>query len=110
MQESCLCVPLDRRLPRLRLRSTNLRRLVGQRFVVRMDSWDASSSYPSCHLLRVLGPLNELRWVESASKDLKHSSHNNDRQASPELLWIQCFDRPAINSVIRLHNTDIEIH
>ena len=57
-----LCVPVDRRMPKLRLRSSNLSKLVGQRFVVRLDKWDASSFYPSCHLIRILGPIDNVRW------------------------------------------------
>jgi len=56
-------VPLDKKLPKLRLRSSQLSRLVGQRFVVHLDSWDPSSSYPSCHLIRVLGQMNDVRYT-----------------------------------------------
>eukprot|EP00887_Chlorella_sp_A99_P003744 scaffold7.g3744.t1 len=60
-QESVLCVPVDRRLPKLRLRSRQLHRLLGQRLVLRLDGWERGSSYPHGHLVRVLGPLNDLR-------------------------------------------------
>lgn len=56
-------MPLDKKLPKLRLRSSQLSRLVGQRFVVHLDSWDPSSSYPSCHLIRVLGQMNDVRYT-----------------------------------------------
>lgn len=59
-----LCVPTDRRLPKLRVRSSQIRRLIGQRFVVRCTGWDESSMYPSAHVLRILGPLNDLRYQE----------------------------------------------
>jgi len=60
-QEAVVCVPLDRRLPRMRLRSRRLLSLVGQRFVLRVDAWPAGSQFPAAHLQRVLGPLNDLR-------------------------------------------------
>ena len=59
-QEAVICFPLDRRLPRLRLRSRQVHSLVGQRFVLRVDTWPAGSMYPAAHLQRVLGPLNDL--------------------------------------------------
>ena len=65
LQESVLCVPLDRRLPKLRLRSRELSRLVEQRFVVHMDGWDRASNFPSCHLKRVIGPINDTTSVRS---------------------------------------------
>ncbi len=55
-------MPLDKKLPKLRLRSTQLARLVGQRFVVHLDAWDPTSSYPSCHVIRVLGQINDVRF------------------------------------------------
>ena len=67
-QEAVVCVPLDRRLPRMRLRSRRLSSLVGQRFVLRVDAWPAGSQLPSAHLQRVLGPLNDLRSVEYAGE------------------------------------------
>ncbi|PRW57734.1 DIS3-like exonuclease 1 [Chlorella sorokiniana] len=60
-QESVLCIPTDRRLPKLRLRSRQLHRLLGQRLVLRLDGWDQGSHYPHGHLVRVLGPINSLR-------------------------------------------------
>lgn len=59
-QEAVLCIPLDRRLPKVRLRSRQLHRLLGCRLVVRIDGWERGSNYPHGHLLRVLGPVNDL--------------------------------------------------
>ncbi|GAB4819868.1 hypothetical protein N2152v2_006914 [Parachlorella kessleri] len=59
-QEAVLVIPLDRRLPKVRLRSRQLHRLLGARLVVRVDGWDRGSNYPHGHLLRVLGPVNDL--------------------------------------------------
>ena len=60
-QEAVICIPLDRRLPRMRLRSRRLGSLVGQRFVLRVDAWPAGSQFPSAHLQRILGSVNDLR-------------------------------------------------
>lgn len=56
-----MCVPSDRRLPKVRVRSSQMSRLLGQRFVVRCTGWEPASMYPSAHVVRVLGPLNDLR-------------------------------------------------
>lgn len=61
MQEAVLCTPMDRRLPPLRLRSRRLLPLVGQRFVVAVDAWQRDSKYPSCHFVRTLGAINDMR-------------------------------------------------
>ena len=58
---SVLCIPVDRRLPRLRIRSRQLQQLTGKRLVVRIDDWDVGSHYPRAHVLRVLGPIGDLR-------------------------------------------------
>ncbi|BDA44024.1 DIS3-like exonuclease 1 [Coccomyxa sp. Obi] len=59
--EAVLCVPMDRRLPLLRLRSRHLLPLVKQRFVVRVDTWPRNSKHPTCHFVRSLGALNDMR-------------------------------------------------
>ena len=60
VQEAVLCVPMDRRLPLLRLRSRHLLPLVKQRFVVRVDTWPRDSKHPTCHFVRSLGALNDM--------------------------------------------------
>ncbi|KAK9809126.1 hypothetical protein WJX72_009740 [[Myrmecia] bisecta] len=59
--EAVLCVPLDRRLPKIRVRSRQWSRLRGQRFVVRLDAWARTSSYPTGHFVTALGPLNDMK-------------------------------------------------
>jgi hypothetical protein len=71
-QESVLCVPMDRRLPLLRLRSRQLAQLLGRRLVLRVAGWDRASRYPTAHLVRVLGPINDLRRAGGAGcRDVK---------------------------------------
>lgn len=65
---AALCLPMDRSYPQLRLSSRRLRDLLGQRFVVRIDDWPATSTYPNAHLVRVLGPLNDLRQAVDCRK------------------------------------------
>eukprot|EP00741_Cyanophora_paradoxa_P011248 tig00020554_g10867.t1 len=58
--EALLAVPLDPRVPKIRIRTRQGARLAGNRFVVRVDGWDATSVYPSGHYVRDLGPLGAL--------------------------------------------------
>lgn len=67
VQEAVLCVPMDRRLPLLRLRSRHLLPLVKQRFVVRVDTWPRDSKHPTCHFVRSLGALNDMRCATPAA-------------------------------------------
>lgn len=67
VQEAVLCVPMDRRLPLLRLRSRHLLPLVKQRFVVRVDTWPRDSKHPTCHFVRSLGALNDMRCALSST-------------------------------------------
>lgn len=60
-QEAVICMPMDRRLPRVRLRTRRGAALLGARFLVRLDGWPPSSHYPAAHLVRVLGGLGDLQ-------------------------------------------------
>ena len=42
-----LCVPMDIRIPKIRIHVANVQRFAGQRLVVRMDGWPVSSRYVS---------------------------------------------------------------
>ncbi|VDM19023.1 unnamed protein product [Hydatigera taeniaeformis] len=55
-----VATPWDRRIPRVRIFTTEPLKLAGIRFVVRMDRWDANSNYPSGHFVQSLGPIGDL--------------------------------------------------
>ncbi|CDS37889.1 dis3 exonuclease 1 [Echinococcus multilocularis] len=55
-----VATPWDRRIPRVRIFTTEPSKLAGIRFVVRMDRWDANSNYPSGHFVQSLGPIGDL--------------------------------------------------
>ncbi|BBN06067.1 DIS3-like exonuclease 1 [Marchantia polymorpha subsp. ruderalis] len=59
-REYLLCVPMDRRIPMVRLNTRFADRLLGQRFVIRIDGWDQDSRVPKGHFVRLLGPLGDL--------------------------------------------------
>jgi len=56
---SVLAIPSDRRAPKLRLRTRRAREYVGQRLLVRVDGWRATSRHPDARVLRVLGPAGD---------------------------------------------------
>ena len=47
--------PMERRVPRIRIRTRQAEKLVGQRIVVSIDSWSRTSMYPQGHFVRTLG-------------------------------------------------------
>ena len=55
--ESCFLVPMDKRIPRIKIRTRQAGELVGKRILVTIDSWDRDSRYPSGHFVRDLGDL-----------------------------------------------------
>ncbi|KAJ2609274.1 exosome catalytic subunit dis3, partial [Coemansia sp. RSA 1285] len=46
---------MDRRIPKIKIRTRQLNVLAGQRFVVAIDSWPKESRYPLGHFVRALG-------------------------------------------------------
>lgn len=52
---------MDRRLPRLRLRTRRGTALAGKRFLARVDGWPQSSRLPAAHPIRTLGALGDLQ-------------------------------------------------
>jgi exosome complex exonuclease DIS3/RRP44 len=56
---SALFVPVERRFPKVRLRTRQAGHLAGMRVVVVIDDWAADSPYPSGHYVRTLGPAGD---------------------------------------------------
>ncbi|EEB08834.1 3'-5' exoribonuclease subunit Dis3 [Schizosaccharomyces japonicus yFS275] len=56
-QQSVLLTPMDRRVPKIRFRTRQISRLLGQRIVVSVDNWDIDSRYPEGHFVRALGEM-----------------------------------------------------
>lgn len=65
-QEHLLCVPMDNRIPMVHVTTRQRSHLVGQRFVIRIDSWDADSKLPRGHVVRILGPIGDLETENRA--------------------------------------------
>ena len=64
LQENLLCLPLDRRLPLIRVRTRQAAHLLGQRLVLRLDTWEADQRFPSGHVARVGS------WAEGGGAEL----------------------------------------
>ncbi|TGZ63828.1 hypothetical protein CRM22_006707 [Opisthorchis felineus] len=67
-----LVTPWDRRIPRIRLHTTQAAKLAKERFVVRIDSWDAGSNYPHGHFVHSLGPIGDLE-TETQTLLIEHN-------------------------------------
>lgn len=62
---------LDRKIPKIRFRTRQVPNLIGQKFLVSIDSWDVTSRHPEGHLVRVLGKV-ESKEAEIESLLLEH--------------------------------------
>ncbi|KAL8869894.1 MAG: hypothetical protein Q9174_003928 [Haloplaca sp. 1 TL-2023] len=56
-QQTVFLVPMDKRVPKIRLRSRQVDELIGKRVLVTIDAWDQDSRYPVGHFVRSLGGL-----------------------------------------------------
>eukprot|EP00730_Choanoeca_flexa_P008168 TRINITY_DN12453_c0_g5_i17.p1 TRINITY_DN12453_c0_g5~~TRINITY_DN12453_c0_g5_i17.p1 ORF type:complete len:1043 (+),score=227.73 TRINITY_DN12453_c0_g5_i17:1776-4904(+) len=55
-----LTIPMDPRLPKIRIATSNKAALMDQRLVVRVDDWPVDSMHPNGHLVRSLGVIGDL--------------------------------------------------
>lgn len=56
-QQTVFLIPMDKRIPKIRVRTRLAKELTGKRVVVAMDSWDQDSRYPVGHFIKSLGDL-----------------------------------------------------
>lgn len=56
-QDSVFVVPMDKKIPKIRLRTRQVAELVGKRILVTIDAWDRGSRHPTGHFVRSLGEL-----------------------------------------------------
>ena len=50
---------MDKKIPKIRIRTRQANTLKGKRIIVAVDTWDKSSKYPSGHFVRCLGDIGE---------------------------------------------------
>lgn len=56
-QTTVFLVPMDKRIPKIRIRTRQVDELIGKRIVATIDSWDRDSRHPVGHYIRSLGAL-----------------------------------------------------
>lgn len=56
-QDTVFLIPMDKKIPKIRLRTRQVSELVGKRILVTMDAWDRDSRHPVGHLVRSLGEM-----------------------------------------------------
>lgn len=54
-QQSVWFYPVDKRVPRIRIRTRQANQLLGHRVIVSIDAWDRKSMYPRGHFVKKLG-------------------------------------------------------
>lgn len=56
-QDTVFLIPMDKKIPKIRLRTRQVAELLGKRILVTIDAWDRDSRHPAGHLVRSLGEL-----------------------------------------------------
>ncbi|KAK3945324.1 hypothetical protein QBC46DRAFT_349705 [Diplogelasinospora grovesii] len=56
-QDTVFVIPMDKKIPKIRLRTRQVAELVGKRILVTIDAWDRDSRHPVGHFIRSLGEL-----------------------------------------------------
>ncbi|KAI9674694.1 MAG: exosome catalytic subunit dis3 [Caeruleum heppii] len=56
-QQTVFLIPMDKRIPKIRVRTRQAGDLLGKRVLVSIDTWDRDSRYPVGHFVRSLGEL-----------------------------------------------------
>ncbi|KAJ5632587.1 Exosome complex exonuclease dis3 [Penicillium lividum] len=70
-QQNVFVLPMDKKVPKIRLRTRQAGDLVGHRILVTIDAWDRDSRYPSGHFIRSLGEL-ETKGAETEALLLEY--------------------------------------
>lgn len=70
--DNILVIPIDRRIPKIRVKIRNWHLLQNHKIVVIIDDWLINSNYPHGHYVRLVGPCGDLR-TEIDSLLLKNS-------------------------------------
>ncbi|PHH50156.1 Exosome complex exonuclease DIS3 [Ceratocystis fimbriata CBS 114723] len=56
-QNSVFLLPMDKRIPKIKLRTRQVSELLGKRLLVTIDGWSRDSRHPTGHLVRNLGEM-----------------------------------------------------
>ncbi|KAL1956002.1 hypothetical protein VTO42DRAFT_7902 [Malbranchea cinnamomea] len=70
-QQTVFLIPMDKRIPKIRIRTRQANELLGQRILVTVDAWDRDSRYPVGHFVRALGEV-ETKGAETEALLLEY--------------------------------------
>ena len=70
-QQTVFLIPMDKRIPKIRLRTRQAEELLGKRVLVTIDIWNQDSRYPEGHFVRSLGDL-ETKGAETEALLLEY--------------------------------------
>lgn len=70
-QRTVFLLPMDKRIPKIRIRTRQASELLGQRIVVTVDAWGRDSRYPVGHFVRALGEV-ETKGAETEALLLEY--------------------------------------
>ena len=70
-QTSLFATPVDRKVPRVRIKTRQAKALIGQKILIAIDDWVPTSRYPDGHFIRTLGA-TESKEAEQESLLLEH--------------------------------------
>ncbi|PWY80628.1 RNB-domain-containing protein [Aspergillus heteromorphus CBS 117.55] len=70
-QQTVFVLPMDKKVPKIRVRTRQAADLLGQRILVTIDAWDRDSRYPTGHFIRSLGEL-ETKGAETEALLLEY--------------------------------------
>jgi exosome complex exonuclease DIS3/RRP44 len=70
-QQTVFLVPMDKRIPKIRVRTRQAGEIIGNRVLVTIDSWDRDSRYPMGHFVRSLGEM-ETKGAETEALLLEY--------------------------------------
>ncbi|KAJ1650843.1 exosome catalytic subunit dis3 [Dispira simplex] len=69
--QGILFLPMDSRIPRIKIRTRQVTQLLGQRVVVAIDSWPSNSKHPLGHFIKALGSAGD-RTTETEVLLMEH--------------------------------------
>ncbi|THC92537.1 hypothetical protein EYZ11_007990 [Aspergillus tanneri] len=70
-QQNLFVLPMDKKVPKIKVRTRQAAELLGQRILVTIDAWDRDSRYPTGHFIRSLGAL-ETKGAETEALLLEY--------------------------------------
>lgn len=75
--------PVDRRIPKIRIRTRQLRKLAGKRLLVSIDSWTINDHFPRGHYVKNLGILGD---KQTEMESLLHEHDVPYQSFSPQII------------------------